>query len=133
MVKNHQFIFSIFSICLVFILGLSSVNKTIHNRIFHPNFSTEYNTASSGCSGSHEGGCKTSGTQSNPQNCDASCPVNVFANGILALDYIPEITPQILSNSEVAIKYLITNLIEDEKNSNLVRGPPYKSRNNSTA
>ena len=53
---------------------------------------------------------------------DASCPVNVFANGILALDYIPEITPQILSNSEVASEYLITNLIEDEKNSNLVRG-----------
>ena len=84
--------------------------------------------ASSGCSGSHDGGCKTNRTQSNSQNCDASCPVNVFANGILTLDYIPEITPQILSNSEVAFKCLIAHFSEDEKNSNLVRGPPNKSR-----
>ena len=89
--------------------------------------------ASSGCSGSHEGGCKTNRTESNPQNCDASCPVNVFANGILALDYIPEITPQIFSNSEVALKYLISHFREDEKNSNLVRGPPNKGRINSIA
>ena len=122
--KIHQFTLSIFSICLVILLGLSTVNKTIHDRLFHPNLVTENNTNSSQCSGNHEGACNSNETKSHSQGCDASCPVNIFSNGVLALDYISEIPIHISAICRVVSEHPISHFIKEEKKSHLVRGPP---------
>ena len=122
--KRLQFLLAISSTCLVLLLGLSTVNKTIHDGLFHPNFVTENNTIQSGCSGNHEGECKGNESSNHSQDCDASCPVNIFANGVLALDYIPEIITKTPVKCEVVSEYLIAQFSEEEKKSHLVRGPP---------
>ena len=125
--KHHQFFLAIFSICLVILLSLSTVNRTIHDGLFHSNFATETNTIPGGCSENHEGACQSSGSNSPSQDCDASCPVNVFDNGILAFDFIPHITTKTFIHSEVVLGYLIEEFRE-EKNDNLVRGPPEEKK-----
>lgn len=125
--KHHQFFLAIFSICLVIILGLSTVSKTIHDGLFHANFATEANTVPTGCSGNHEGACQSGESNSSSQNCDASCPVNIFDSGILAFDFIPQVTTKTHTQSEVVLRYIIKKYSE-EKNGNLVRGPPEENK-----
>ena len=122
--KHHQFTLAIFSICLVILLGLSTVNQTIHDSLFHPNFVTENQTTPYGCSANHQGECEGNQTSSHSQDCDASCPVNLFANGFLGLDYIPQIITQTPVKREIVLQYLISQFSEEEKKSHLVRGPP---------
>lgn len=121
--KHHQFALAIFSICLVVVLDLSTVNKTIHDGLFHPNFSGT-NPIHSGCSGHNEGACNGAESNNNSKGCDASCPVNIFSSGVLALDYAPEIlsSPHIrcVSISEP----FTSHVCKKEKKSHLVRGPP---------
>ena len=125
--KHHQFFLAIFSICLVIILGLSTVNRTIHDGLFHSNFVSETNTIPTGCSGNHQGECPSGESNSSSQDCDASCPVNVFENGVLAFDFIPQITTKTYIQSEVVLRYLIAEFSE-EKSGNLARGPPEDKR-----
>ena len=125
--KHHQFTLGIFSICLVILLSLSTVNRTIHDGLFHSNFATETGTIPDGCSGNHEGPCQSGESNSQSQGCDASCPVNVFENGILAFDFIPQITTKTYIQSEVVKSYLIAEFSEEE-NGNLVRGPPEEKK-----
>ena len=108
--KRLQFLLAIFSTCLVLLLGLSTVNKTIHDGLFHPNFVTENNTIQSGCSGNHEGECKGNESSNHSQDCDASCPVNLFANGFLGLDYIPQIITQTPVKREIVLQCVPTYL-----------------------
>ena len=115
---------SLFSICLVILLSLSSVNKTIHDGLFHSNFVTENDTNSSQCSGNHEGACNGNKTTSHSESCDASCPVNIFSNGVLALDHSPEIRIHTSANLGVVTDNSISYFIKEEKKSHLVRGPP---------
>ena len=121
--KDHQFFLAIFSICLVILLGISTVNTTIHDGLFHSNFTTETNTIPDGCSGNHEGACQSGESNSPSQDCNASCPVNVFESGILAFDFIPQIITKTYIQSEVVLNYLVAEFSEI-KNGNLARGPP---------
>ena len=127
--KLVQFSLALFSICLVFLLGLSTVNKTVHNGLFHSNFLTENNPTSNGCTGHHEGECGKSESTKHTNECDpTSCPVNVFNNGLLVLDYAPTIIsePSIGYNF---LQYLInSHHNEIKKRSHLVRGPPEKKQ-----
>ena len=122
--RSHQFTLSIFSICLIILLSLSTVNKTIHDGLFHQNLVTENNTNSSKCSGNHEGVCNSNETNSHSQSCDASCPVNIFSNGVLTLDYIPEIRIHTPAQRGVVTDHSISHFIKEVKKSHLVRGPP---------
>ena len=123
--KHHQFALAIFSICLVILLGLSTVNKTIHDGLFHSNFATDTNPVPSSCTGHHEGECGKGESNKHSEECDSlSCPVNVFANGFLALDYIPEVTTKTSAKGEIVLEHLISHHSEEEKKSHLVRGPP---------
>ena len=126
--KYLQFLLATFSIALVFILGLSTVNKTIHDSLFHPNFVTENHTTPSGCSANHQGECEGNQTSSHSQDCDASCPVNLFANGVLGLDYIPQIITQTPVKREIISEFFISYTSEEKKKSHLVRGPPAKKQ-----
>ena len=126
--KYLQFLLATFSIALVFILGLSTVNKTIHDSLFHPNFVTENHTTPSGCSANHQGECEGNQTSSHSQDCDASCPVNLFANGVLALAYAPEVTLTSYVENEIISEFFISYTSEEKKKSHLVRGPPAKKQ-----
>lgn len=126
--KHHQFYLAIFSICLVFLLGLSTVNRTIHDGLFHPNFITENNTISPGCSVSHEGDCTDNKSNSHTQECDASCPVNIFSNGVLALDQVSEILAKTSIKSEIVSEYLISQFSAGEKKTYFARGPPEENK-----
>ena len=123
--KHHQFNLAIFSTCLVILLGLSTVNKTIHDGLFHPNFATENDPFPSGCTGHHEGECGKGESNKDSEECNSlSCPANVFANGVIALDYTPEITTKTPVQCEIVLEHLISHHSKEEKKSNLVRGPP---------
>ena len=127
--KHHQFLLAIFSICLVFVLGLSTVNKTIHNGLFHSDFLTENNPTSSGCTSHHEGECDKGESSKQTEECDSpSCPVNIFTNGLLALDYAPESIVKSSIDREIVTEFLISHHSEEEKKSHLVRGPPEKKQ-----
>tara|TARA_B100001093_G_scaffold147540_1_gene140262 strand:+ start:1065 stop:1457 length:393 start_codon:yes stop_codon:yes gene_type:complete len=127
--KSTQLSLALLSASLIFILGLSTVNKTIHNGLFHSDFLTENNPASSGCTGHHEGECDKGESTKHTKECDStSCPVNVFNSGLLALKSVPALT------FEQAIEYnfieylLISHHDEVKKRSHLVRGPPEKKQ-----
>ena len=122
--KNHQFSLAIISSCLVLILSLSSASKTIHDGIFH--FGNSYDTSQShsGCSANHEGGCKEAGSHSHSQGCDESCPVNIFASGILTLDIQTEIITEKTFSHEAVINYYLEQQSYKKQKDNLVRGPP---------
>ena len=127
--KHHQFSLAIFSICLVILLGLSTVNQTIHDGLFHPNFATDTNPVPSGCTGHHEGECGKGESNKHSEECDSlSCPANVFANGVLAVDYTPEITTKTPVKDEIVLQYLISHHSEEEKRVTLSEVPPKKSR-----
>ena len=126
--RHLQFALAITSICLVFLLGLSAVNQSIHDGLFHSNFATENNTIPIGCSGNHDGACKSNQTNGQSKNCDASCPVNVFSNGVLDFDYIAEITTKTFIQIEVVSRYLALAYISEKENANLVRGPPIEKK-----
>lgn len=127
--KLIQFSLALFSISLIFILGLSTVNKTIHNGLFHSDFLTGNNPTSSGCTGHHEGECDKSESTKHSKECDpTSCPVNIFNNGLLVLNYAPT------TIAEPSIEYnfihylLISHHDAVKKRSHLVRGPPEKKQ-----
>lgn len=123
--KHHQFLLAIFSICLVIALGLSTVNKTIHDGLFHPNFVTDNNPTPSGCTGHHEGECDHGQSNKHSEGCDSlSCPVNIFSNGVLALDFAPAQIAKPSIKGEFITEHLISHHSEKEKKSHLVRGPP---------
>jgi hypothetical protein len=123
--KCIQFSLATFSIVLVFILGLSTVNKTIHDGLFHPNFLTEISPTASSCTSHHVGGCHTGESNNDTENCDSlSCPVNIFSNGVLALAYVPEVTLTSYVENEIISEFFISYTSEKKKKSHLVRGPP---------
>jgi hypothetical protein len=127
--KYLQFLLATFSIALVFILGLSTVNKTIHDGLFHPNFLTESSPTPSGCTSHHDGGCQTGESNNDTENCDSlSCPVTIFSNGVLALAYAPEVTLTSYVENEIISELFISYTSEKKKKSHLVRGPPAKKQ-----
>ena len=127
--KLVQFSLALFSTCLVFLLGLSTVNKTIHNILFHSNSLTEISPHSSGCTGHHEGECGKGESTKHTEECDSiSCPVNVFNNGLLALDYAPALSTEPSVDRDLISFLLISHHDEDKKRSHLVRGPPEKKQ-----
>lgn len=129
MKKIHQFSLALFSICLVFVLGLSTVNKTIHDGLFHPNFLTENYPTPSGCTGHHDGACQTEESSQDTEGCDSpSCPVNIFSNGVLALAFVPEISLTSLIEDGITFQNCISHYSEEEKKSHHVRGPPAKKQ-----
>ena len=125
--KRYQFTLAIFSICLVLILSLSSASKTIHDGIFHFGNSYDSSQSHSGCSANHEGECKEAGSHSHSQGCDESCPVNIFASGILSLDIQTEIIAEKTLSHEVVINYYLEQQSFKKQKDNLVRGPPVVS------
>ena len=105
------------------ILGLSTVNKTIHNGLFHPN-PTHVDSFPAGCSGSHEGECGKSGSSSHKNDCDASCPVKIYSSGILSLDYFPNYFNTPFSKSDNNEYNIYSFISVDEERGYPVRGPP---------
>ena len=110
-------------------LGLSTVSKTLHNVLFHPNSLTEISPLSSGCTGHHEGECGKGESTKHTEECDSnSCPVNVFNNGLLVLDYASALFAKPSVESDLISFLLISHHDEDKKRSHLVRGPPEKEQ-----
>ena len=127
--KLTQFTLALFSICLIFILGLSTVNKTIHNGLFHSNLLTENNPTPSGCTGYHEGECNKGESNKHTDECDStSCPVNIFNNGLLALKSVPASIVKQAIEYKFITESIISHHVEEEKKSHYVRGPPEKKR-----
>lgn len=123
--KHHQFLLASLSICLVFSLSLSTVSKTIHDGLFHPDLVTDNNPTNSGCTGPHEGACDGGESSKHTEDCESlSCPVNVFSHGALALDYVPVLNSIPATRSKSLSENLISYHYEEEKKSHLVRGPP---------
>ena len=135
--KHHQFVIALFSICLVFVLGLSTANKTIHDSLFHADTLSHHETIDSGCSGHHEGECDegesknhTEGESHNhSETCESlSCPVNLFSQGTLTLEHVSAINPIPAERCENISECYISHHTEEEKKSHLVRGPPEKKQ-----
>lgn len=136
--KHQQFVVAIFSICLVFVLSLSTVSKTIHDSLFHADtLLSHHETLDSGCSGHHEGECdegesknQTEGESHNhSETCESlSCPVNLFSQGVITLEYSPVINATPVERCGNISEYFISHHTEEEKKSHLVRGPPEKKQ-----
>ena len=126
MKKYYQFALAIFSICLVFILGLSTVSKTIHNGLFHPEFSSN-SSSHKGCSNHDSGPCRGDNPSQDSSSCDSSCPVNIFSSGILSLEYL-EVPPTRSTHQSEYISFFFTSVTPyNHKRSLFARGPPLHS------
>ena len=131
--KNFsQFTLAIFSICLILLLGISTVSKTIHDRLFHFDSSSTSNSHlgcpnHQGCSSDHNETSRGEDHNQHSNGCDSSCPVNIFSSGILFLEYIEKNSTRSSFQSE-SISFILTSLTcLSEKKSHPVRGPPLNS------
>ena len=129
MKNNYRVAFSILSIFLVFLSSLSTTSKSLHDYVFHSGsnlenlaFNTEY------ADHDHSSQCSQdiSTDQTNQEeNCESlSCPVILFSNGTLALEYVSKLDLALIVcnfNDILCIEAVFT---ETQSKGNLVRGPP---------
>lgn len=118
----------IICILVVCMLNIASVHKSMHDLICSDSYSNSCGGNHSSCSSNAADSCNSSSPDNGKECNSIYCAVNIFSNGLLALDFTLAFIDKITIEVDPVVEYLISHYGEEEKRDYFVRGPPENSQ-----